>query len=49
MVEAEEAVGNPDRRALVVRRAAAVVAAGEVAGEANGAAANEVNFSKRCW
>jgi hypothetical protein len=39
-----EAVGNPGRRALVVRRAA--VAGGEVAGEANGADADEVNFTE---
>jgi len=45
-----EAVGNPVKRVLVVRQAAAAVAAvREVAGKANGDAADEAYFGRRCW
>ncbi|HTF61756.1 MAG TPA: hypothetical protein VK638_03490, partial [Edaphobacter sp.] len=39
-----EAVGNPGRRVLVVRTAAVAVVVGEVAGEGNGAGADEVTL-----
>jgi len=49
LAEAEaEAVGNPGRRVPVVRQAAAAVAAGEVAGEADGVAQRKSTLSEQC-